>query len=121
MFVLCGCGYGGPALSDGKIDLTQKQITMEIGRLFIERNSVNLHFDILDTPEFFWEQDKYKPVYDRLAGYLELGKRVDILNKRLDIMKGCCVVRCCALVCCAALHLSAHIHFSVWLAACRAV
>jgi uncharacterized Rmd1/YagE family protein len=26
-------------------------------------------------------------VYDRLFGYLELGKRVDLLNKRLDIMK----------------------------------
>jgi len=72
---------------DGTVHMSQKQITMKIGRLFIERNSVNLHFDILDTPEFFWEQDQYKAVYDRLSNYLELGKRVDILNKRLDIMK----------------------------------
>jgi len=71
----------------GKIGLSQKEITMKIGRLFLERNSVNLHFDILDTPEFFWEQDKYKPVYDHLYKYLELGKRVDILNTRLDIMR----------------------------------
>ena len=52
-----------------------------------ERNEVNLHFDVLDSPEFFWEQDKFKHVYDRLFGYLELQKRVDVLNKRLDILK----------------------------------
>jgi uncharacterized Rmd1/YagE family protein len=25
------------------------------GQVFLERNEVNLHSDILDTPEFFWE------------------------------------------------------------------
>jgi uncharacterized Rmd1/YagE family protein len=71
----------------GSVGLSHTQISRKIGKLFIERNNVNLHFDVLDTPEFFWEQDKYKPVYDRLFNYLELGKRVDLLNKRLDIMK----------------------------------
>jgi uncharacterized Rmd1/YagE family protein len=31
----------------------------------MERNNINLHFDILDTPEYFWEEDTYAPVYDR--------------------------------------------------------
>jgi uncharacterized Rmd1/YagE family protein len=41
--------------------------------LIIDGAQVNLHFDVLDTPEFFWEQDKYKPLYETLFNYLELG------------------------------------------------
>ncbi len=59
----------------------------KVGKLFIERNNINLHADILDDPEFFWEQDRYKHVYEKLFKYLELGKRVGLLNKRLGIMK----------------------------------
>jgi len=72
---------------EGRITLSQHEISKKIGKLFIVRNDVNLHFDVLDTPEFFWEQDRYKPVYDRLFKYLELGKRVELLNNRLEIMK----------------------------------
>jgi uncharacterized Rmd1/YagE family protein len=71
----------------GSIGLTRQQMAKKIGKLFIERNNVNLHADILDDPEFFWEQDRYKHVYEKLFKYLELGKRVGLLNKRLGIMK----------------------------------
>lgn len=71
----------------GEIGISQKEITMKLGQLFIERNQVNLQSDLLDHPEFFWEQDQFKPIYDRLFQYLELGKRVEILNKRLDLLK----------------------------------
>ncbi len=43
----------------GSIGLTRTEMAKKIGKLFIERNNVNLHTDILDQPEFFWEQDKY--------------------------------------------------------------
>lgn len=71
----------------GSIGLSRNEISRRIGKLFIERNNVNLHFDLLDAPEFFWQQDKFKHVYDRLFNYLELGKRVELLNKRLDIIQ----------------------------------
>lgn len=73
--------------STGSIGLSRNEMAMKVGKLFIERNNINLHFDILDTPEFFWEQDKFKNVYESLFNYLELGKRVNLLNKRLGIMK----------------------------------
>jgi hypothetical protein len=71
----------------GSIDLTQNAISREIGRLFIGRYHINLHTEVLDTPEFFWEQDKYRPVYDRLANYLELTKRGELLNRRMDVRR----------------------------------
>lgn len=71
----------------GKIGLSRDAMARKIGKLFIERNNVNLHADILDDPEFFWEQSRYKDAYDMLYRYLELKKRHGLLNQRLEIMK----------------------------------
>lgn len=54
---------------------------------FKERSAVNLHSDMLDTPEIFWEMDDWEPTYRRVAEYLDIPNRVRVLNQRLDIMK----------------------------------
>ena len=46
-----------------------------------------LYKAILDNPDFFWEDDEWLPVYSRVAKYLEVDRRADVLNKRLDILK----------------------------------
>jgi uncharacterized Rmd1/YagE family protein len=70
----------------GKIPLSRKQISKKMGELFIERNFINLHTEILDTPEFFWDYPELEPYYRKTAHYLDVSKRVDILNKRLNIV-----------------------------------
>lgn len=72
----------------GKIPLSGKDIRRKMGELFIERNSINLHMDILDTPEFFWEYPELEPLYMMVANYLDLRTRVEILNQRLNIIHG---------------------------------
>ena len=72
---------------DGKIKLNRKDITRQIGQLFVDRSSINLYSDILDNPDFLWEDDEWLPVYSRVAKYLEVDRRADVLNKRLDILK----------------------------------
>ncbi len=57
-----------------------------MGELFIERNSINLHVDVLDTPEFFWEYSELEPFYAMTANYLEIETRVEVLNQRLDVV-----------------------------------
>ncbi|DAZ97699.1 TPA: hypothetical protein N0F65_009598 [Lagenidium giganteum] len=71
----------------GSIQYSQKDISKLIGMLFMELADVNLHSDILDEPEFFWEDDKYEPLYKRMLKYLDVANRVKILNKRLDILR----------------------------------
>jgi uncharacterized Rmd1/YagE family protein len=70
----------------GTIPLSRRALAKKRGELFIARNSVNLHTDILDTPEFFWDHSEIEPVYRITASYLELTARVEVLNKRLDIV-----------------------------------
>jgi len=70
----------------GKIPLSRKEIRKKMGELFIERNSVNLHLDVLDTPEFFWEYPEREPLYKMMSNYLDLETRVEVLNHRLDVV-----------------------------------
>lgn len=71
----------------GVIKVNRKELGKEIGALFKKRFYVNLHTDILDTPDIFWEQDEFADQYSEGRSYLEIQKRVAILNQRLDIIK----------------------------------
>lgn len=70
----------------GRISLSRREIRRKMGDLFIERSSINLHVDVLDTPEFFWEYSELEPLYAMTANYLDLGTRVEVLNQRLDVI-----------------------------------
>jgi len=70
----------------GKISLSRKEIRRKMGELFLDRSSINLHVDVLDTPEFFWEHAELEPYYDMTANHLDLSKRVEALNQRLDVV-----------------------------------
>ncbi|TDH73210.1 hypothetical protein CCR75_000524 [Bremia lactucae] len=71
----------------GSIQYSQSDISKLIGRLFIERSDVNLNSDMLDEPDFFWEDDEYEPLYKKVMKYLSVDNRVQILNTRLDILR----------------------------------
>lgn len=70
----------------GKIGLSRVEISRKMGEIFIERNFINLHSEMLDTPEFFWDHPELEPYYRRAFHYLDIGKRIDILNKRLTVV-----------------------------------
>ncbi|MBP9722548.1 MAG: RMD1 family protein [Gammaproteobacteria bacterium] len=72
--------------STGGVSLSKKQISKQIGILFNERYSVNLHSDILDTPEFFWRRPSFEPLYLMTAEFQDIQLRQSILNHRLDMI-----------------------------------
>lgn len=71
----------------GRIPLSRKRLSKMMGQIILDRNSINLHTDILDTPEFFWEYSDLEPLYRMIAQDLDISARVSVLNKRLDIVK----------------------------------
>ncbi len=70
----------------GSISLSRREIRKKMGELFVERSIINLHVDVLDLPEFFWDYPELEPLYQMIANYLDLRARVEVLNKRLDIV-----------------------------------
>lgn len=71
----------------GMISCSKRDLNMLIGQLFVEQTEVNLFSNILDTPDFLWEDDEHTPAYSYLRGYLEVDERVDLLNSRLSVMR----------------------------------
>ena len=71
----------------GKTSLSHQGLAQMIGQLFASRQSINLHTDILDTPEFFWRRPKYEPYYQSVSDFMDLSQRIEILNKRLDVIQ----------------------------------
>ena len=50
------------------------------------KHDVNLHTEILDTPDWFWDQRDVESMYKVTNTYLDMQSRTDILNKRLDML-----------------------------------
>lgn len=73
--------------ASGRVRLTARQLGTMIGEVFVIRHDVNLHTEILDTPDWFWNQRDVEELYKFCGEYLELANRTDILNTRLDMLK----------------------------------
>eukprot|EP00942_MAST-04A_sp_MAST-4A-sp1_P002411 g2411.t1 len=71
----------------GKIHLSQTDIAKKIGELFIVKNRINLYSDMLDTPDVFWEEDEFEPTYKKVRKYLDMDKRIEVMNQRMDIIR----------------------------------
>ncbi len=74
--------------ASGKVQLTERQLGTMIGEVFVIRHDVNLHTEILDTPDFFWHDGQlFENDYQMVMGYLEMSGRTVVLNKRLDMLR----------------------------------
>jgi uncharacterized Rmd1/YagE family protein len=70
----------------GKVNMTRKQINMQIGELFILRINIHLQGSVLDNPELMWAEPQLEPVYQAVRSYLEMDQRVELLTERLDVI-----------------------------------
>jgi uncharacterized Rmd1/YagE family protein len=73
--------------TQGRIPMSRRQISRQIGALFLDRSSVNIHSDILDTPMFFWDHPEYDELYLMTIKDQDLHSRTAVLNTRLDIIR----------------------------------
>ncbi|PGH09038.1 hypothetical protein AJ79_05767 [Helicocarpus griseus UAMH5409] len=70
----------------GSVNLTRRQINMQIGELFILRINIHLQGSVLDSPELMWAEPQLDPVYQAVRSYLEMDQRVGLLTERLDVI-----------------------------------
>ncbi|KAK4624273.1 Sporulation protein RMD1 [Fulvia fulva] len=70
----------------GRINLTRKQINMQIGELFILRINIHLQGSVLDAPELMWAEPQLDPVYQAVRSYLEMDQRVALLQERVSVI-----------------------------------
>ena len=69
---------------NGRIPLARRALTKLRGALFSTRSDIVLNFNLLDTPEFFWDYPELEPTYGLVARYLDIVPRTTLLNKKLE-------------------------------------
>lgn len=72
--------------SSGRQPLSLKEIRIRMARIYIDRSSINLHYDLLDEPEFFWDYEELEPIYRITAKYLDIQDRTYVLNQKLEVV-----------------------------------
>ncbi|KAL2832973.1 hypothetical protein BDW59DRAFT_94674 [Aspergillus cavernicola] len=70
----------------GSVNLSRRQINMQVGELFILRINIHLQGSVLDSPELMWAEPQLEPVYQAVRSYLEMDQRVTLLTERLDVI-----------------------------------
>jgi uncharacterized Rmd1/YagE family protein len=68
----------------GKISISQKEIAKIRGTLLSTKSDIILHYGLLDTPDFIWEYPEYETIYERMARYMDIHQRVELLSKKLS-------------------------------------
>lgn len=72
---------------DGRIRLPQRALKQLIGELLRARYSVSLVSDILDTPEYFWNNPGLEQLHKECTDAVELRQRARILDARVLVIK----------------------------------
>mmetsp|Transcript_18186 Transcript_18186/g.32596 ORF Transcript_18186/g.32596 Transcript_18186/m.32596 type:complete len:307 (+) Transcript_18186:84-1004(+) len=70
----------------GEFSIGHKESTQEIAKLLDFKIQVNLQSNLLDTPDLLWDDDRAQGIYSKVKNYLDVIKRVSILNQRLEVM-----------------------------------
>lgn len=67
-----------------KINLTQDQVLRKHGELFALRHYLNLSSDLLDTPDFYWDNEQLENLYNQVITYFGITKRTKVMNEKIN-------------------------------------
>jgi uncharacterized Rmd1/YagE family protein len=67
-----------------KLGVGRSQVLRMIGELLKFRADLNLHSELMDTPEIYWSELELEELYKSMIKVLDVKNRVLVLNKKLD-------------------------------------
>lgn len=70
----------------GGIHLSRRSITQIIGRIFWVKSLVNLRGEFLHLPNYIWQHVNVESVYTMIERYMDMPKRIEMLNQKLDVL-----------------------------------
>lgn len=72
----------------GKIFDKKKDIYKMQGHLYSLKVKMGFEHPVLDKPEYFWDNAEFDALYDRVAKYLEIQPRINVLEKKIGTIDG---------------------------------
>jgi len=64
--------------------MSQKEVFRKAGELLSIIHETNLHSDLLDLPDFYWEREDLESYYSKTCKFLDMPQRTRVMNARLD-------------------------------------
>ncbi|XP_050499223.1 required for meiotic nuclear division protein 1 homolog [Diabrotica virgifera virgifera] len=72
-------------LKNGKtIKLSRQDVLKKHGELFVLRHYLNLSSDVLDTPDFYWDNENLENLYNQVCSYFCINKRTKVMNEKIN-------------------------------------
>jgi len=71
----------------GVVTLDLRVLSRIIGEVFTLRGRVNLHTDLLDTPDLFWDHSYYEELFFRWREYFDIEHRLSVSNQRFAVLQ----------------------------------
>ncbi|CAK1590038.1 unnamed protein product [Parnassius mnemosyne] len=69
---------------EGADYVEKKEVVRKLGELFSLRHRLNVESDLLDTPDFYWEEEELERLYSNTVAYFTIPRRTRVLNERLS-------------------------------------
>ncbi|KAI9202854.1 uncharacterized protein BJ171DRAFT_460954 [Polychytrium aggregatum] len=67
-----------------KLPVGRAAMLRNLGQLFSLRGHVNLHSELLDSPDFCWSNDRMEEAFSAISKNLDVTARISVFNKKLD-------------------------------------
>lgn len=62
----------------------RREVRLRLHDVFTLRGNVNLHSDLVEAPDLYWDAPELEGAYEQIVDELALNFRVERINKRLD-------------------------------------
>ncbi|XP_072934106.1 required for meiotic nuclear division protein 1 homolog [Epargyreus clarus] len=69
---------------EGAAHVEKKEVVRKLGELFSLRHRLNVDSDLLDTPDFYWEEERLERLYSNTVAYFTIPRRTRVLNERIS-------------------------------------
>ncbi|XP_037303187.1 required for meiotic nuclear division protein 1 homolog [Manduca sexta] len=70
---------------EGAAHVDKKEVVRKLGELFSLRHRLNVESDMLDTPDFYWEEEELERLYSNTLAYFTISRRTRVCHfKSID-------------------------------------
>jgi required for meiotic nuclear division protein 1 len=67
-----------------KLPWGRQKTLQKVGEILAFRGELNLHSELVETPDLYWAMPQLEEYYNRISRKLDVAVRITILNKKLD-------------------------------------
>lgn len=74
-------GIPAALVTHGRLKMTKAEVMRSLGKLLCLRGTINMHSDLLETPDVYWEYPRLEELYSMVSREMDLVARIACTNR----------------------------------------